>query len=187
MLQGRLPGKDFSYVYLTDMLSSDQSRSLVTMINYSDMIRHEVNFVLKQIQEKNDLIVPNKFALQQADLDSQKQARRRFVPLINKIKNQCLQLNKYCEVVMRESSLCKLLLSSQISHAQLAIDKLSTYLERIDRQLSDEILQFLGIFHSFSQSSNMPDFEVIEANYIPRWACVDWKLYKEILVHILLH
>jgi len=27
---------------------------------------------------------------------------------------------------------------------------------------------------------------VVEANPIPRWICADWKLYKEILSHILL-
>jgi len=84
-----------------------------------------MNFISKQFEEKNDL----------------NPAR---------IKHECIQLNKYCQVVLRESSLCKLLLSSQISHSQLNADKLTVHLERLDRQLSDVILEFLGIFHSFA-------------------------------------
>lgn len=40
------------------------------------------------------------------------------------------------------------------------------------------------MFHT-STMALLPSFEVVEANYVPNWACVDWKFYGEILSHIL--
>ena len=43
---------------------------------------------------------------------------------------------------------------------------------------------FMSMFHTF-QHKEMPEIEIIE-HTIPKWVTSDWKLYKEILTHIIL-
>ena len=47
------------------------------------------------------------------------------------------------------------------------------------------IIDQIGIFHTRTIADQLPDFEVIETNYIPNWACLDWKLYCETICQIL--
>ena len=55
------------------------------------------------------------------------------------------------------------------------------------RSFSDMLIDFIDSFINLSKHSSIPKFELIEANMIPPWISVDWKIYEDIMCPILLY
>lgn len=53
------------------------------------------------------------------------------------------------------------------------------------KDITEQLLDYLSIFLSLS-NQNLPEIQINEMNVIPKWITADWKIYKEILSHIVM-
>ena len=79
------------------------------------------------------------------------------------------------------------MLLSQISLTKLNMKLLVCEFQLLKHaSVSQMVLDFLRPFYLQLTSQDIK-VEVVECNEIPDWACTDWKLYQQILYHILVN
>lgn len=75
------------------------------------------------------------------------------------------------------------MIMSQMSQTKINMKMLMVEFQKPANSITKTVLEFLLPFTQLLQAKNLK-VEVIEANYIPSWACTDWNLFAQILFHL---